>query len=98
MKHLSFWRRLILSWRALRDPRTPLPAKIIAAIAILYAASPIDLLPDVIPFVGWTDDLLILVTALMTFLRLATKAIELLDREEKNDGVIDVEARERRKA
>ena len=45
---------------ALRDKQTPLPAKIIAAIAVAYALSPIDLIPDFIPVIGYLDDLLIL--------------------------------------
>lgn len=44
---------------ALKDKRTPWPAKIIAGAAIAYLLSPIDLLPDFIPLVGQLDDLLI---------------------------------------
>jgi uncharacterized membrane protein YkvA (DUF1232 family) len=33
-----------------------------AAVAVLYALSPVDILPDVVPFAGWADDLLITVT------------------------------------
>lgn len=45
---------------ALRDKRTPLFAKILAAMTIIYALSPIDLIPDFIPVLGYIDDLLIL--------------------------------------
>lgn len=45
---------------AMKDPETPLAAKIIAAIAVAYALSPIDLIPDFIPVIGYLDDLLIL--------------------------------------
>ena len=45
---------------ALKDSRTPLSAKIFAALTVAYALSPIDLIPDFIPVLGYLDDLLIL--------------------------------------
>lgn len=45
---------------ALRDKDTPLSAKILAAITVAYALSPIDLIPDFIPVLGYLDDLIIL--------------------------------------
>ena len=45
---------------ALKDSETPAAAKIFAGLAVLYALSPIDLIPDFIPVIGYLDDLLIL--------------------------------------
>ena len=45
---------------ALKDSRTPLPAKILAAVTVAYALSPIDLIPDFIPVLGYLDDVLLL--------------------------------------
>ena len=45
---------------ALKDNRTPFLAKMIAAVVVVYALSPIDLIPDFIPVLGYLDDLLIL--------------------------------------
>ena len=45
---------------ALKDRRTPWYAKIIAAAVVVYALSPIDLIPDFIPVLGYLDDLIIL--------------------------------------
>lgn len=45
---------------ALKEKRTPWYAKIIAAIIVIYALSPIDLIPDFIPVLGYLDDLIIL--------------------------------------
>ena len=45
---------------ALRKKETPILAKILAGITIGYALSPIDLIPDFIPFIGLIDDLIIL--------------------------------------
>lgn len=45
---------------ALNRKETPLPAKILAGITICYALSPIDLIPDFIPVLGYLDDVIIL--------------------------------------
>jgi len=45
---------------AMKKKETPLIAKIIAGIAICYALSPIDIIPDFIPILGYLDDLIIL--------------------------------------
>jgi uncharacterized membrane protein YkvA (DUF1232 family) len=44
---------------AARDPRVPWHAKALALCVAGYALSPIDLIPDFIPMVGWLDDLII---------------------------------------
>ncbi|MCL5612169.1 MAG: YkvA family protein, partial [Chloroflexi bacterium] len=44
---------------AFRDPRTPWYAKIFAALVVAYAFSPIDLIPDFIPVLGYLDDLIL---------------------------------------
>lgn len=44
---------------AYNDPRCPTSAKIVAVATLLYAASPIDLIPDFIPVLGQLDDLII---------------------------------------
>ena len=45
---------------ALREKETPMIAKILAGITIIYALSPIDLIPDFIPVLGYLDDVIIL--------------------------------------
>lgn len=45
---------------SLKDRDTPLPAKILAAVTVAYALSPIDLIPDFIPVLGYLDDIIIL--------------------------------------
>lgn len=47
-------------WIAARDPRTPRHAKILAALVAAYAVSPLDLIPDFIPVLGYLDDLILL--------------------------------------
>jgi uncharacterized membrane protein YkvA (DUF1232 family) len=45
---------------ASRDPRVPLAAKLMIAFVVAYVLSPIDLIPDFIPVLGYLDDLLLL--------------------------------------
>ena len=45
---------------ALKDRETPLFAKIMAAVTVAYALSPIDLIPDFIPVLGYLDDVILL--------------------------------------
>ena len=45
---------------SLRDEQPPLGAKIMAGITVAYALSPLDLVPDFIPFLGYLDDVILL--------------------------------------
>ena len=44
---------------ACKDPRVPWYARLLAAAVVAYAFSPIDLIPDVIPIIGYLDDLIL---------------------------------------
>lgn len=57
-----------------RDPRLSSLAKAAAAGIVLYAVSPVDLLPDVIPGLGFLDDLLVIPAALELVRRLIPAA------------------------
>ena len=57
-------------WLAAHDPRTPLLAKVLALIVAAYAVSPIDLIPDFIPVIGYLDDLIIVPLGIMLVVRL----------------------------
>ncbi len=57
-------------WFARRHPRTPWAAKAIAAFVVAYALSPIDLIPDFIPVLGYVDDVLLLPALIWLALRL----------------------------
>ena len=45
---------------ALKEKRTPWRAKIIGAVVVVYALSPVDLIPDFIPVLGYLDDIILL--------------------------------------
>ena len=55
---------------AARDPRTPWAARLLVLAVVAYAVSPIDLIPDFIPVIGFLDELLLLPLALMLAIRL----------------------------
>jgi uncharacterized membrane protein YkvA (DUF1232 family) len=55
---------------ALKDKRTPWYAKAVAVSVIVYALSPIDLIPDFIPVIGYLDDLIILPLLIALFVKL----------------------------
>ena len=44
-------------WRFLRDPKAPRSPKVVAVLALAYVIWPADLVPDLVPLLGWLDDL-----------------------------------------
>jgi uncharacterized membrane protein YkvA (DUF1232 family) len=61
---LKSWARglkveLYALYLAYRDPRVSWYARVLAAVVVGYAFSPIDLIPDVIPVLGYLDDLIV---------------------------------------
>jgi uncharacterized membrane protein YkvA (DUF1232 family) len=50
--------------RLLKDPRVPRRAKITLGLAAAYTLSPIDLIPEVIPVIGWADDVILMMFAI----------------------------------
>lgn len=55
---------------AYHDPRTPLHAKIFAACVVAYAFSPIDLIPDFIPILGYLDDVILVPLGVVTAIKM----------------------------
>jgi len=60
---------------AYRDPRTPWYAKAWAALVVAYAFSPIDLIPDFIPVLGYLDDLLLVPLGVFLALKLIPEEV-----------------------
>jgi uncharacterized membrane protein YkvA (DUF1232 family) len=65
-----FRKEMTLLYYALRDKRTPLRARLAAIFSLLYLFSPIDLIPDFVPFLGYLDDILIVPVLLNLSIRL----------------------------
>ena len=55
---------------AYRDPRVPWVAKVLAACVVAYAFSPIDLIPDFVPVLGYVDDLLLVPLGIALVIRM----------------------------
>ena len=58
-----------------RHPRTPLYAKLCALVIVAYALSPIDLIPDFIPVLGYLDDLILIPAAIMLLIKMMPKEV-----------------------
>lgn len=75
MINLKSWakalkRDVMTLWFALKHPLTPWYARAFAAVLTAYALSPIDLIPDFIPILGYLDDLIIVPVGVWLLLRL----------------------------
>ena len=60
---------------ALRDPRTPWYAKVFGALVVAYAFSPLDLIPDFIPVLGYLDDVILLPVGIWLTIRMIPPAV-----------------------
>lgn len=67
---------LRLAWRLIREPRVPWLTQAVPFLVALYIASPLDFLPDVLPFVGELDDLGVLILGVTLFVRLCPSDAE----------------------
>ena len=74
-------RDVLVVYLAARDPRTPWALRLLALAVAAYALSPIDLVPDFIPVLGYLDDLLIVPLGLALVLRLLPPPVLLAARE-----------------
>lgn len=75
LQRIKEWARAIKRdvhalWLAARDPRTPWYAKALAMGVAAYALSPIDLIPDFVPVVGYLDDAILVPLGIMLAVRL----------------------------
>jgi uncharacterized membrane protein YkvA (DUF1232 family) len=86
MADLKNWARLVRRdvhalYLASRDPRVPWYAKALAVLVAGYALSPIDLIPDFIPVLGYLDDVILVPLGLILVVRLIPPAIMAEHRE-----------------
>lgn len=71
-------REALVLWFASRDPRAPWYAKWLAVFIVAYALSPVDLIPDFIPIIGFLDEVILLPGAIWLTLKLMPQQV-LLD-------------------
>ena len=67
--------KVIVLYLATKHPKTPAIAKLVAVVTIAYALSPIDLIPDFIPVLGYLDDLLLVPMGLWLAVKLVPTSV-----------------------
>ena len=80
-------RDVIALWLAARDPRVAWYAKALAGLVAAYALSPIDLIPDFIPVLGYLDDLILVPLGIAAVVALITPPV-MADLRQKAVAVI----------
>lgn len=81
--------QLLTLWFSRSHPDTPLPAKILAALVVAYAFSPIDLIPDFIPVIGYLDDLVLVPLGIYLVLRLLPAQVIADSRRKADQWIAD---------
>jgi uncharacterized membrane protein YkvA (DUF1232 family) len=77
---------------AARDPRTPWFAKALIVLVVAYALSPIDLIPDFVPVLGYLDDLVIVPAGIALALKLIPPEVMEQARRQAGEAVPDKRA------
>ncbi len=72
---------------ACKDPRVPWYARVFAGFVVAYAFSPIDLIPDIIPILGYLDDLILVPLGIMLVIKMIPPNV-LAECREKAEDVI----------
>ncbi len=80
MQWLKTWahtlkRDVMTLWFALKHPDTPWYARVLAAVITAYALSPVDLIPDFIPILGYLDDLILVPAGVWLLLRIVPEQV-----------------------
>ena len=82
-------KEIIVLYYALQDKRTSVVAKIPVILSVIYLLSPIDWIPDFIPFFGYVDDIVV-IPLLLNF------AIRLLPRGVREDSMIKASGKQKK--
>lgn len=83
VRWLSWWKERIQTLRVearafhfvARDPRVGWPIRLLALTVVAYALSPIDLIPDWIPIIGYLDDLILIPLGVLLVIKLTPPAV-----------------------
>lgn len=78
----SLKQQVLVVYFAARDPRTPWPVRLLALAVAAYALSPIDLIPDFIPVLGFLDDLILVPLGLALVVRFVPPIVMASAREQ----------------
>jgi uncharacterized membrane protein YkvA (DUF1232 family) len=89
---LQFRRELVILWHAFMAAETPVWLKGLMLLVPAYLISPIDILPDFIPVLGWLDDLVViplLVSWIVSMLPQKAESRATYQRRDQNGQIID---------
>ena len=81
----AVFKQLRLAYRLLRDERVPMLTKMVLPATRVYLASPLDVLPDLIPIVGQVDDIGLVILGLIAFVKLCPQGL-VAEHEAELDG------------
>jgi uncharacterized membrane protein YkvA (DUF1232 family) len=87
----KFKKEILMVWAMLRNPAAPAMAKLVALLSVVYIISPVDLVPDVIPILGWIDDGVVSILLFKLAFKLLPKEMyeSLKAQFEKKGGKVD---------
>lgn len=88
-------RDVMTLWFARSHPDTPWHAKALGACAVAYALSPIDLIPDVIPILGYVDDVILIPVLIWLTVRLLPQHVLLESRARAEEWIATSQSRPR---
>jgi len=78
-------RDALVLWFALKNPQTPFLAKVVAFVTVAYALSPIDLIPDFIPVLGYIDDIILIPILVWITLKLVPDGVMIQSRQQAQE-------------
>jgi uncharacterized membrane protein YkvA (DUF1232 family) len=87
----KFKKEIMMVWAMLRNPAAPGVAKLVALLAAVYIISPVDIVPDLIPILGWLDDGVVSILLFKLAFKLLPKEMyeSLKAQFEKKGGKVD---------
>ncbi len=77
---------LRIAWYVWRHPKLPLAGRVMLIVMAIYVISPIDFIPDALPFLGWLDDLALMTLILPLMLRLLPAEVITDARRQSENG------------
>ena len=100
IKQLLQWAKLlkreaVTLWFCTKHPQTPLLAKVCAALIVAYAFSPIDLIPDFIPILGYVDEAILLPIGIWFTLKLIPPPVVDASRAQAEQWMAEKQAKPR---
>lgn len=92
VRFATFRTELATLWRAFMAPETPWHLRALMLLVPAYLLSPIDLIPDLVPILGWVDDLIVVPTLVSWIVRMIPQPVRI-----RPDGSKEIDGTYRRR-